>query len=79
MIDRLSDPKLRRSAAVVLLFGSLLGWPATHVLVIVLHPPESSWVFHLLLALSWFSLIWAAIGILVATDVRVQQEEGEDS
>jgi uncharacterized membrane protein len=74
----MSDPRLRRALALVLLVGSLIGWPATHVLIVVTHPPEASWVFHLLLALSWLALTLTALDILATTDVRVQHEEEDE-
>jgi uncharacterized membrane protein YfcA len=68
------NPHLRIRLAWILLIGSLLGWPATHVLILT-DPPENSWVFHVLLAISFFSLIFTAIDILATTDVRRTQDE----
>jgi hypothetical protein len=43
--------------------------------MILTDPPENSWVFHVLLAISFFSLIFTAIDILATTDVRRTQDE----
>jgi hypothetical protein len=77
--ERLRDPAMRVRAAWVLLAFCLTGWPLTHVLMVVTKPPEASWVFHLLLALSWFALVLAALNIVATTDVRADQddEDGE--
>lgn len=64
----------RVRVAWVLLIGSLVGWPATHILIIVTKPPESSWVFHLLLAISWLAIALTAWDIVNTTDVREKQE-----
>lgn len=69
------SPHARRRLAIALLTGTLIGWPSTHVLIVLTQPPESSWVFHLLLALSWLALTLTALDILATTDVRVQEEE----
>lgn len=76
MIDRLRDPHLRARGAVILLCLTLVGWPATHVLIVVTKPPEASWVFHLLLALSWLALTLTCLDIAATTDVRREQESG---
>lgn len=78
MIDRLRDPHVRARSAVVMLCITLVGWPLTHVLIILTKPPEASWVFHLLLALSWLALTLTCLDIACTTDVRREQEE-EDS
>lgn len=75
MIDWLREPDNRVRAAMWLLWACVAGWPTTHVLMVVTHPPEASWVFHLLLALSWLSLIVAALGVVVTTDIRREQEQ----
>lgn len=56
----------------------MVAWPLTHVLMIVTQPPEASWVFHLLLALSWWAMILTALNIVVTTDVRAEQDENGD-
>lgn len=67
---------MRVRGAWVLLVLCTIGWPATHVAMLMTHPPgASNWVFHLLLALSWFALILTALNILATTDVRREQED----
>lgn len=48
-----------------------VGWPATHVLVVITKPEGSSnWVFHLLLALSWAAILISAMTFLMAAYVH---------
>jgi len=77
MIDRLRDPRLRVRAALGLLVFTLAGWPATHVLIFLTQPPEASWVFHLLLALSWMALTLTCLDIVATADVRRTQEDDD--
>jgi len=68
--------KIRWYGAWTLLIGSLIGWPMTHILMIVTHPPDaSSWVFHVLLAISWLAIILTALDILNTVVVQRTQEE----
>jgi hypothetical protein len=69
------DPHLRHVVAWVLLAGSLVGWPATHILMVVTDPPEQSWVFHVLLAISWLAITLTALDLLATTDVRKQHDD----
>lgn len=72
------SPTARVRFSWVLLIGSLIGWAASHVLLIVTHPPDaSSWVFHLLLALSWFAITIGAVEALFTADVRREQDDDE--
>jgi hypothetical protein len=73
------DPHLRHILAWILLIGSLVGWPATHILMVVTSPPESSWVFHVLLAISWLAITMTALDLLATTDVRKQHEDDDDT
>jgi hypothetical protein len=72
-----SDPKGRRALAVVLLVLSLIGWGATHVLMLITDPPENTWVFHILLAISWFAITMTAFDLFQTSDVRSEQEDDD--
>lgn len=79
-IEWIKDPQRRITAAFALLLFSIVGWPVTHVLMFITHPPgAASWVFHLLLALSWASITLTAINILATTDIRREQDNGNDA
>lgn len=68
----------RVKLAWALLASSLIGWPATHVLMLVTKPPDaSSWVFHVLLAISWLALVLTCWDIVNTSNVREQQEDEE--
>ena len=67
------SPAARVRFAKCLLAFVLCGWAATHVLMVLLKPPEASWVFHVLLAISWMALALTALDILLTTDVRREQ------
>lgn len=69
-------PATRAKLAKCLLVLSLIGWPATHILMIVTDPPENSWVFHVLLAISWLAITLTALDIVFTSDVRKEQETG---
>lgn len=71
---RLRDPERRVKGAWRLLAFALVGWPATHILMLVTSPPENTWVFHVLLAISWMALVFTALNILATTDVRREVE-----
>lgn len=76
MVEWLQNPHRRMHFAWALLIGSLLGWPATHVLILVTQPAgATSWVFHVLLAISWWSITLTALDILSTTDVRREQDD----
>lgn len=75
----LKNPHNRVHAAWGLFWVTFVCWPLTHAMILVTHPPElSSWTGHLLLALSWFAITSTAVNIIVTTDVRDEQENGED-
>lgn len=78
MIDWLREPENLVRAARWLLVYSIAGQVVSHVAVVVLKPPEASWVFHLLLALSWQAVQLTALGIIVTTDIRKRQHEDDD-
>lgn len=69
------SPAARVRFAWTLLAVCLVGWPATHVLMIVTDPPEASWVFHVLLAISWLALVLTSLDMLFTSDVRRKQGE----
>ena len=76
MIEWLRAPENRVRAAWWLLWASVVGWLATHVLIVLTKPAElSSWTGHLLLALSWLAITFTALNIIVTTDVRKKEEE----
>lgn len=76
MTEFIRNPRLRIRLAWALLVLTLVGWPTTHVLMLVTKPPgASSWVFHLLLALSWLAITFTATDILATTDVRKEQAD----
>jgi hypothetical protein len=76
VIDKLKDPKNRVRMALFILGFSLIGWPLTHVLMLITRPPgASSWVFHLLLALSWLAITFTCVDIAATTDTRRKVEE----
>lgn len=72
-----SDPVRRIQMSKVMLVGSLTGWIATHAMMLITNPPENSWVFHVLIAISWFAILYTAYDVLVTTDVRVTQDDDE--
>lgn len=75
MADRLKDPKLRVRMAWALLICTLIGWPATHILILITKPAElASWTGHLLLAISWLAITFTALDIIATTDVRKEQD-----
>lgn len=71
------SPAARVRFAKYLLAVVLAGWAATHILMVVAKPPEASWVFHVLLAISWLALALTCVDIIVSTDVRKQQDESD--
>lgn len=77
MIDWLREPENWVRVAWCVLAYAVLGQVVSHPFILITDPPENSAVFHLLLALSWQSLQFAAIGIIVTTHVRKRQEEDE--
>ncbi len=61
--------------AVTLFVLAGVGWPATHILMIVTNPVENTWVFHVLLAISWLAISLTALDLMATTDVRKEQDE----
>lgn len=60
----------------VLFVGGLIGWAATHVLMIVTKPEgATSWWAHVLIGISWLAIVVTALGVIVSADVRREQEE----
>jgi hypothetical protein len=72
------SPQRRHQLAWVLLVISLVGWPGTHILMVVTQPPENSWVFHVLLAISWLAITMTALDLLATTDVRKQHDDSDN-
>jgi hypothetical protein len=75
MGEALRNPRNRFRFAVVVFVVSIIGWPATHALMVLTNPPENSWVFHVLLAISWFAITATSLDFMATTDVRKEQEE----
>lgn len=70
----MTSRRFRHKLAQVLLVATLLGWPATHVLLVVTHPAGASWVFHLLLALTYLQLTLTTLGIIATTHAHKDQD-----
>lgn len=69
LIDYWSDAERRLRVAVRLFVASVIGWPLTHLLILVLKPAEfSSWPGHLMLALSWLAIIFVALDLIITAD-----------
>lgn len=77
LVEWIRDPERRVRGAWGLLAFCCVGWPSTHALMYLTHPPENTWVFHVLLAISWLALVLTALNILATTDVRAELDEGE--
>jgi 4-hydroxybenzoate polyprenyltransferase len=73
-MKRIRDPHWRFRFAVVLFVFAAVGWPATHILMLVTDPPENSWVFHVLMVISWLAILMTALDLMATTDVRKQHE-----
>lgn len=77
MFKWLKEPKHRVRAATILLWLCVIGWIATHTVMLITTPAgASSWVFHVLLAISWIAIIITCIDVIVTTDVR-KEIDGE--
>lgn len=77
MLRKLLTPENRVRSATWLLVFSLLGWPATHVLMVLTQPAGfTSWTAHVLLAISWLAIIYSALDIIATADVRREQDNG---
>jgi hypothetical protein len=70
------SPEGKIRLAAWLLRFVLIGWPATHTLMLVTDPPEQSWVFHVLLAISWLALGFTAVDVIFTTEVRKEVDDG---
>lgn len=75
-LRRFLTPQRRVHMAMLLFLATIIGWPLTHVLILLTHPPElAGWTGHLLLALSWGALTYTSLNIIVTTDVGRDQED----
>jgi len=73
------SPRAKVTLGWALLCCSAVGWPATHILMVVTKPPDaSSWVFHVLLAISWLAITLTALDIVFTADVRKEQDESSE-
>lgn len=75
MVSRLKNPEAWVRFSWCLFWYSIIGMASSHILIFLTQPPESSWVFHLLMNISWQALLLTAINNIVTADVRRQQEE----
>lgn len=57
---------------------SIVAWPSTHALMVALDPAENTWVFHVLLGISWLAITFTAVDILQTADVRHAQDGGDE-
>ena len=64
-------PKLRRRLALVLLFGTLAGWPLS-ALVWARDEPQ------FILGLSWLALTLTALDVVATTDVRAAEDDDKE-
>lgn len=71
MTGRLRDPHLRIRLALVLLALSVVGWPVS-ALTVASDEPQ------FVLGLSWLAIILTCIDVVSTTDVRREQENGDD-
>jgi hypothetical protein len=70
--------RLYVKGAWVLLVTALVGWPTTHVLMLMTSPAGfTSWTAHVLLAISWLAIIYTALDIIVTANVKRDQEDGD--
>lgn len=74
MIDWLREPAHWVRCAWWVLWYAIVGQIASHAAIVILKPPESSWVFHLVLALSWQAVQISALTVIVTTRIREEQE-----
>lgn len=65
-MKRLLDPRLRLRVALLLLVGSVIGWPLTAL-------TWASGEQQFILGLSWLAIILTAADIASTTDVRREQ------
>lgn len=70
MLDRLRDPGARVRAAWWMFGLCVVLWPATSLTIFSTEPQG-------VLGLSWIALILNALNIVITTDVRREQDNGE--
>jgi uncharacterized membrane protein YfcA len=70
MLDLLREPANRVRLAMVLLVGSVIGWPLS-ALTFARDEPQ------FILGLSWLAITLTAVDILCTTDVRREQDEDD--
>jgi hypothetical protein len=66
------DPNLRRKAALLILLGSVVGWPLSALTFARGEPP-------FILGLSWMAISITALDVLLTSDVRAQEDGGDDA
>jgi hypothetical protein len=67
------EPEKRRRWAARIFTGSLAGWAASHIGLLLLPP----WFFeHVLLGISWAAISLTAVDVLSTTDVRANEDAG---
>lgn len=71
MIKKLMSPDFRVKMAWILFFASLILWPITTFTLASSEPP-------FVLGLSWFAITLTAWDIICTSDVRKEQENGEE-
>jgi multisubunit Na+/H+ antiporter MnhE subunit len=74
MMKRLRDPEFRYRSALWSVLVTTVVWLATHALMVATDPVENTWVFHVLLAISFLALIKTDVDIAINTDIRKEQE-----
>lgn len=70
-----TSPHARLRLAGTVFDLSLILWPATHILMVTTNPEENTWVFHVLIAISYLAITWTAFDILQTSDVRKEQSD----
>lgn len=74
MIEWIRNPEHRFRLAVRVSVATLIAWPSTHALMVLLDPPENSWVFHVLMAISFIAILYTCADVIATTDVRREQD-----
>lgn len=69
LVDLNVSPRRRRQFAALLLVVSIIAWPVTAVTIFRTEPQG-------ILGLSYLSLIFTALVLLVTTDIREQNSNG---
>lgn len=70
------SPERRRLAAARVLVASVVGWLASHVLLVVLG--ESSFFNHTVMAISWLAITATAADLILTSDVRAATDDDGD-